>query len=219
MGEKMRNYVKLLILIVVMVLTISCTVKYIPIPTNDIIITEDFGIYKTKGYSFAAENKYWVKDPQDITDYFTTFYVTLRNKTSVPMNVDKEDLVLLDELGNQYDAVSIDYLEKMLLPKQLEFLMLSNIEDSNTLDNTDSEFSDLLDNRKQILERWRRSKRNLITYSFHFGKVQPGAQKSGYVFFPKLESRNNKCQIVFRGKKIEYIRSDVKDKTKFLEKE
>jgi len=97
----------------------------------------------------------------------------------------------------------------MLLPKQIEYLILENI-DSGNEPLTDAKL--ILDEQKNALEKWREAKTNLITYSLNFGEIRPGARRSGFVFFPRLLSKNNRCRILFRDKTIDFIRSDVKKK-------
>ena len=210
----MEVFKKVIQIIIIILITVSCSIKYVPIPTKDIIITEDFAVYKAKDYTFAVENRHWIKDPQELTDYFTTFFVTIKNRTSEAMEIKPSEIGLLDENGNQFDIVSIDYIERMLLPKQMEYLMIANLEDDLFDDDTkkDSVFDELLDNQKEHLEMWRNAKRNLMTYSFHFGPIQAGAQKSGFIYFPKLEAGNRQCKISYRNKHIPFVRSDYKEK-------
>ena len=173
------------------------------------MISDDFAVVKETDFTFAVENQYWIKNPQNLTDYFTTFYISVKNRTSEKMNIEPGDVVLLDENGNQYDAVTIDYIEQMLLPKQLEYLIINTIEDDNNI-KTSSE--DTLREKQDRLEEWREAKQNLLTYSFHFGNILPSAKKSGFIFFPKLPAKNNKCKVIFRNRDVEFIRSDVKPK-------
>ncbi len=204
-----KRMMYLLSLIMVIFSLVSCTIKYLPIPTQHIVISDDFAVVKETDFTFAVENQYWIKNPQNLTDYFTTFYISVKNRTSEKMNIEPGDVVLLDENGNQYDAVTIDYIEQMLLPKQLEYLIINTIEDDNNI-KTSSE--DTLREKQDRLEEWREAKQNLLTYSFHFGNILPSAKKSGFIFFPKLPAKNNKCKVIFRNRDVEFIRSDVKPK-------
>ncbi|MDO9576847.1 MAG: hypothetical protein Q7J16_03100 [Candidatus Cloacimonadales bacterium] len=187
----------------------SCTIKYLPVASSDISITDDFAVIKAKDITFAIENQYWIKEPQNLTDYFTTFYVSIKNNTDHYIDVDIDDIIMLDEQDNQYNIVGIDYIETMLLPKQIEYLVINTIEES---DDQKLDAQQFLENQKDALEKWREAKTNLITYSLSFGTIYPGAKRSGFIFFPRLLSKNNKCKILFRDKTIEFIRSDVKKK-------
>ena len=202
-----KRTIYLLSLIVVIFSLVSCTIKYLPVPAQHIVISDDFAVVKESDFTFAVENQYWIKNPQNLTDYFTTFYISVKNRTSEKLDIELGDVVLLDENGNQYDAVTINYIEQMLLPKQLEYLIINTIEDDDHVKTTAEE---TLREKQDRLEEWREAKQNLLTYSFHFGNILPNAKKSGFIFFPKLPAKNNKCKVVFRSREIEFIRSDVK---------
>ena len=204
-----KRTIYLLSLIMIIFSLVSCTIKYVPVPTQHIVISDDFAVMKDTEFTFAVENQYWIKEPQNLTDYFTTFYISVKNRTSDKMDIDLGDVVLLDENGNQFDAVTTEYIEQMLLPKQLEYLIINTIEEN---DNEKITAEDALRERQNRLEDWREAKQNLLTYSFHFGNILPNAKKSGFIFFPKLPAKNNRCKVVFRNREIEFIRSDVKEK-------
>jgi len=185
---------KKIILLFTVVLIISCSIKYVPVKTASVIIAEDIAIVENPEFTFAIENRYWIKEPDNLSDYFTTFFVTIKNKTSQKLELDPSDISLLDQLGNQFDVVSIDYLENMLLPDDFELNIKKRI------DNTNPDY----------VEEWRDAKQNLITYSLHFGAILPGARKSGYIFYPKLNAKNFECRIIFKDNVIQFVRSDKK---------
>lgn len=187
----------------------ACSTKYIPVQTQEIAVTDGFAILKNSDLTFVIENKYWIKEPQNLTDYFTTFYISVKNISGDKMKISLDDIVLLDAEGNQYDAVSIDYIEQMLLPKQLEYLIINTIEEENSLMTNTEE---VLREKQNRLEKWREAKQNLLSDSYHFGNIMPNAQKSGFIFFSKLDVKNNTCKVVFRENEIEFIRSDMKKK-------
>ncbi|MCF7858981.1 MAG: hypothetical protein K9N07_06605 [Candidatus Cloacimonetes bacterium] len=186
----------------------ACTIKYLPIASNNVSITDNYGVVRNKDYTIAAANEYWNRDPQELTNYFTTFYISIQNRGKVNMVVDKSDFGLIDENGNQYDIVTTDYIENMLAPHLIDYLMVSGT--NNSIIPNESDYN----KQRQMIEKWRLAKNNLITYSFHFGKILPGAKKSGYLFFPKLESKNYNCTFQFDDTNIEFTRADKKKKLK-----
>jgi hypothetical protein len=141
----------------------GCTIKYVPVQTDGVTIADDFGVNKTKSYTFAAANEYWNKEPQGITNYFTTFYVSIQNRKRDDLEVNMSDFGLIDKNGNQYDVVTQDYIENLLAPRQIDYLLLN--ENEEELIDTEEFFNE----QKQIMEQWRIAQNNLITYSFHFG--------------------------------------------------
>lgn len=165
-----------------------------PISSENVKIQDDFAILETAEVIFAVENRYWNEEPENITDYFTTFYITVKNKTDDKMKIDSSDIGLLDERGNQFDVVDTKYIENLLLPREFEF----------------DQITDISEDQPRILEDWREAKKNLIIRSFSFGTILPNAQKSGFIFFPRLSSKNNYCSIIFKNNQLEFIRSDIK---------
>ncbi|MDP8204162.1 MAG: hypothetical protein P9L95_06490 [Candidatus Tenebribacter mawsonii] len=184
----------------------ACTIKYVPVQTDGVTITDDFGVNRTKVYTFAAANEYWNKEPQELTNYFTTFYVSIQNRTRDELQVEINDFGLIDQNGNQFDVVTYEYIEKLLAPRQIDYLLVND----NKEDLIDTE--EFFNEQKQVMEEWRTAQNNLITYSFRFGKILPGAKKSGYLFFPKLESENAECELRYDDRSIKFIRLDEKKK-------
>jgi len=182
--------IKSAILLLISGILLSCAIKYIPVETGGVRVENDFAIVKTDEFVLVISNKYWIKDPQNLTDYFTTFYVSIRNRTEKELSVQASDFVLLDENGNQFDAVLPEQIFDLMLPKELGF--------DSLLDMTPEE--------RQTRENWQDAKNDLMYEAFHFGKIYPGAKKNGFVFFPRLKSENKKCKIIFKGKEINFIR-------------
>ncbi|NQT64689.1 MAG: hypothetical protein HQ554_00725 [FCB group bacterium] len=191
--------------LLILILT-ACTIKYIPVETDGVIITDDFGVKRTKAYTFAAANEYWNKEPQELTNYFTTFYITIQNREREEMQAEITDFGLIDQNGNQFDVVTQEYIENLLVPRQIDYLLIN--ENEEELIDTEEFFNE----QKQVMEEWRIAQNNLITYSFHFGKILPGAKKSGFIFFPKLESQNAECELRYNNMSINFIRLDEKKK-------
>jgi len=177
------------------ILYTGCSLKYLPEKTPGISVLESAAILENEELYFTIENKLWTKEPEDLTDYFTTFYITIRNRTPDILEINSDDIILLDDEDNQYDIVPQDYIEQLLLPHELEF----------------SQFTDS-DNQAYLIDEWRKSKQNLITHSFHFGRILSGAMKSGYIFYPKLDLKSTKCKIIFKNNSIKFIRGNHDDK-------
>lgn len=168
----------------------GCTTLYLPVASENITVSESYGIIKTAEFTLAVANKLWVKEPQELTDYFMTFYITVRNKTAEKIPISPEDLSLLDEYGNQYDIVLPGQVMNLLMPEDIIF-------DRNFLFEEEDD---------QVYENWKEAKNNLIMESFNFGTILPNAQKTGYLFFPKLKSQNKQCKLIFQGHQIDFVR-------------
>ena len=178
--------------LIIMSIIISCTIKYIPVPSKMVSVTDNHAVIKMKNYIIITENKYWVKEPQNLTDYFTTFYITIINRTEDKIKIIPQDFSLLDENGNQFDIIDNEQIEKLLLPQEIKFEPIINVTDK----------------QQQLLENWINARKNLMSESFHFGSILPKARKSGFIFFTRLPSDNKKCDLIFKDNKINFIRGD-----------
>ncbi len=174
-----------------MLMTITgCAVIYYPAASEQVNIVDGFGVVKNDSLLLAVSYKFWVKEPQELTDYFSTFYITIRNRTDDRLTVLPDDISLLDEEGNQYDAVLPEEILNLLIPEEILFDQFNQFEEENS----------------DIYENWREAKNNLLTDSFSYGAILPQAQKAGYVFFPRLKSSNQSCRFVYGDQIIEFIR-------------
>ncbi|MBN1948684.1 MAG: hypothetical protein JW784_02975 [Candidatus Cloacimonetes bacterium] len=178
------------ILCLFLIILSGCTVKYYPVPSPEVRVSEEFGVVETEDFVLAAANQYWVKEPQELTDYFTTFYITYKNRTGNRVEIRQSDLSLLDQQGNQLDAVHPEYVLELLTPEEITF----------------DPILPLTSEQQMVYETWKEAKNNLLSESFSFGMILPEAQKSGFVYFPKLKSKNLKCTLVFRGSYIPFSR-------------
>ncbi len=182
---------RILIILLGGILT-SCSVKYIPVPSKNITVSDGYGILKQEDLIFAVSNKYWIKEPQNLTDYFTTFHISVKNKTDEKIKIKAEDISLLDIEGTQFDAVGTDYVLELLVPEEIAY----------------NSYLEIPEEHRHIWENWREAKKYLMSDTFNFGYILPGATKSGFVFFPKLKSVNKKCAIVFKGQTINFTREN-----------
>ena len=194
----------------IILLLLGCTAKYMPIQSQDVILSEYFGIVNNDNYQFAAENRYWSYEPDEFADYFIAFYVVIKNRTDENFQINSNDFALIDENGNQFDALDNEYLERLIEPNRLE--LLNDIHDSGSHFFDQNEDDDLLNEHQTALERWQKARENLIRYVFRFGELRSGARKSGYIFFPKISERNKKCRLIFKDSTIEF--SKLKEQNK-----
>lgn len=186
------KFIKLICSVLSTAIIMSCSTLYIPIPSEDVDISEGFGIIKTNDFVLAASNKFWVKEPQELTDYFITFYISFRNISGDKITIDPAEISLLDEDGSQFDVVLPEEVINLLMPEEIMFDQFNQIEEDN----------------EEVYEAWRDARNNLLIETFHFGNVLPNAQKTGYIFFPKLKSKNQSCKIVFKDLQIDFIREE-----------
>jgi len=180
---------KIMILMFVLVLA-SCATNYVPLPSKNISTSENYAILKTKEYTLIIDYRYWTKTPQNLTDFFTTFYVSIYNNTKQNISVEQSDFYLTDEEGKQYDIVPIEDIYNVMIPRDDSFKFLTD-------DKTETQ---------NIIAARQEARRNIMDYSLSYGKTMPGSKKTGYIFFNHLSYKNKKCKIFFKNHTIEFVR-------------
>ena len=180
-------------LVLCSLLLVSCVAKYQPVRSKDISVSEDYAMLKTEEYTLAVAYKYWIKEPQNLTDHLTALHIVCRNKTTDEVNISPNDFHLLDSDGNQTDIILPDKIASLLIPNEPYYDPL--ITDQN-----------ILGEYKYAAEERMSARSNLMTESFSFGKILPGAKKSGFIFFPRLENENDAFTVSYKGKLIQFVR-------------
>lgn len=189
-----------LVILAVLLLISACSVQYLPVGEPHSQIINDAYFYRDVETELIAQNRFWNQEPQNLNDYFTTFYISVKNITDDQLTLNKSDFALLDQNGNQYDPLNVEDIEDLLLHDQLENYILTEIEDQD-----DKHLIDY--NRKQnILENWRRAKRNLIADAFQYGNIYPNANRSGFLFFPKMNPKNDQLTLIYKGNSFKFSR-------------
>ena len=52
-------------------------------------------------------------------------YVSIQNRKRDDLEVEMSDFGLIDQNGNQYDVVTQDYIENLLVPRQIDYLLIN----------------------------------------------------------------------------------------------
>ena len=185
--------IKLISVFILFVLLTSCVTNYRPLPGKHIKVSDKYAIIKTKSYTAIIDYRYWVKEPQNLSDYFTTFYLTGINNSNKPITIKPSDIYLIDQNGKQYDVVPIEEVYHLLFAGQENMQMIYEQKDETEYKN-------------MILER-QESRKNIMSYSFSFGKLLVGAKKTGYLFFNHLPSDNKLCKIAFKNHIVKFMRT------------
>lgn len=196
-------FVKLIFLLILVVF-VGCTARYLPVASGDVRVNEELAYVKNSDYFFSVERRNWYRQPEDINDYFTCFYVVVKNRSKEDMKVLKKDFYLIDEAeeieetGSSEEAISPDRLETYFVP-------LANRMGS-------SEFGNEVESWNQQQENALAIRDNIFSYSFHFGILPAQTQREGYIFFPKLSNKNKKYSLKFKDKLIEFRKVEGRNK-------
>ena len=196
----MRSVIKMLLGIVIILLLSSCATRYLPVGGKGLRVINDACLYQDADSEVVVQNRYWVRDPQNLNDYFTTFHVTVKNRSGEKLGINSNDFALLDQNGNQSDPLTVEQVEDILLHNQLQYLVVKNLEDQ------DEQKLVTINDQTDTLEEWRRAKRNLISDSFTFGEIFPQAKRTGYLFFPKVNIKNDELTLIYRTQPMKFRR-------------
>lgn len=190
----------LFMIMAVLLLCSGCTVRYLPASSPDASIIEDAFLYRDADSELVAQNLYWTREPENLNDYFTTFFVTVRNLSSEKLDISKADFALLDAQGNQSDPLDIHQVEEIILNDELQYLVVHKLEDQ------DEKKFVTIEDQTDHLDDWRKAKSNLISDSFAFGEIYPQAKRTGYIFFPKVNIKNDELTLLYHQAELKFIR-------------
>jgi hypothetical protein len=185
-----RQFLYCLFIAVLMTLN-ACATRFIPIQEPGLIVSEDLAVYKTNELVLTVSEQMWVKDPQYLSDHYTTFWVKIQNNSNETIKILPKDFALLDEFRNQQDVQ--DYEQVLELMMQDETLYVDR-------------FLMSVQTQQEIMQRRSQIQRNIIMDSFAFGEILPRASKQGIIYFPKVKANTNRMVFVFNKKEITFQR-------------
>lgn len=168
-----------------------------PVKTTQVNVREDFAIISEKEFDLAVQAQHWNEEPFDLENYFSVFYIVFRNKTSQPVQIKKEDWVLIDKNGEQYRAFDSEQVVDIMYGGDFYY------------DDLDYFFEFDEEARKRLedeLEQRVEGIRNIQLKAFQFAVVRAGAQESGYIFFEKVNAQKGETlYMYFRDNEIQFV--------------
>ncbi|MBW6515077.1 MAG: hypothetical protein K0B81_00495 [Candidatus Cloacimonetes bacterium] len=180
----------LLLIVLSSILLNSCTTRYYPQATDRISVVDNYALIEVENIAFAISARTWTRDPQRLSDFFTTYHVIVKNQSLQTITISPSDIILLDQETNQYDAITVSEVSEILF---YDDFLLDKF--SPFPDRTDTFTGDRLASRVSFMQE-----------AFHYGDILPGARKSGFIFFRKLPARNQQSTVIFKGEEIVFIR-------------
>lgn len=177
--------------IVIALLFTACATKFLPVQAPGLIVSDDIAIYKENDIVLTVAEQMWVKEPQYLSDHYSTFWVKVQNNTDTAYKISPSSFALLDEDRNQVDVQDYEYvLDIMMQNEELyidRFLMSAQTQ-------------------QQILQKRALVQRNIMLDSFAFGEILPRASKQGVIYFPKVKGSVKQLIFVFNNKEITFQR-------------
>ncbi|MCD4829157.1 MAG: hypothetical protein K8R90_06995 [Candidatus Cloacimonetes bacterium] len=173
----------------------GCMARYLPVPEPGIEVDDDHAVFTVDGLRVIVSKRSWLREPDNLNDYFTTFYVQVRNMSAQDTwRILPGEFSMLDEFSSQFDAVS---------PLDVVGLLL----DRDPYAHYVGDLNQSLVERDALVRKQTEGRANMQAYAFSFGDILPGATKSGYIFFNRLPSSNQSATLVFRGRRVRFVRS------------
>lgn len=179
-----------LLLFTILLLTISCTATYTAQPTERISIVDDYALLEKDELAFAVRPRFWTREPQRVSDFFSTFHIIVSNQSDQRITILPSDITLLDEDKNQYDAITASEVAEILFYDDI-------MRDKFT--PYPQRYDDVSQDRVN-------ARANLMQEAFNYGEIHPGARKNGFIFFRRLPAGNRESTIIFRGEEIIFTR-------------
>lgn len=175
------------LLFLFLLLTSSCALKYMPVPDQELIISGETAVWKNNDILFSVSEKMWLKDPEYLSDHYTTFWVKIQNNSSQTIQINRSDFALLDESRSQTDAQDSEEVLDLMLQDESLYI---------------DRFIMTIQSQQEKLQRRSTIQRNITLDSFAFGDILPRASKQGIIFFPKVSGRSKQLTLVYKQKEI-----------------
>lgn len=180
-----------LIVLFTFFLVTACSSGYLPQANKSVSVNNGYAVLDKEGVVLTLNYQQWVNEPQKLPQYYTSFYLTIRNRTEETITIKPESITLLDEDNNQYDLVSPAAISEILLSN--EFFFNNWTQGSETLSS---------ERHEEIINSRMLGRANIMQEAFHFGDILSGAQRKGYIFFNRLPSKNRRITISFADENI-----------------
>lgn len=175
------------LLFLFLLLTSSCALKYMPVSDQGLIISGETAVWKNNDILFSVSEKMWLKDPQYLSDHYTTFWVKIQNNSSQTIQINRSDFALLDESRSQSDAQDSEEVLDLMLQDESLYI---------------DRFIMTIQSQQEKLQRRTTIQRNITLDSFAFGDILPRASKQGIIYFQKVSGRSKQLTLVYKQKEI-----------------
>jgi hypothetical protein len=176
------------IILFVLILT-SCVSKYMPVPADNIEISDEFAIMSLNDSTIAIKESLWSAEPKFLPNHFSTMHVVIQNRSNRIITVYPSDFAILNENKVQHDIVSNDVvLETVFSDPQL----------------IPERFTIAAETQRENATRLNDIRRNIQNRGFSFGDIHPGAIKEGTLFFQRLDSKNQEFTFIYKSHEIKF---------------
>jgi len=184
-GEIMRkSFFPILVVGMILLLAGCAGPRIVPRPTEGSIVDEKANTVTQEKEMVLVSIKPWQDGrlPVEVYQSFIPFYLTVKNNRPDRITCRQENFLLLDEKDNQYHAFSFQEVNDILYePVRVPPPFSLSIQLGPEVPPPDITVS------YEVELQRREARRRVALYAFKEGDIYPGAQASGYIFFPRKE--------------------------------
>lgn len=178
---------------------------------------------KERDVNFTVRPDYWHGSPENIRRYVFPVYLSVQNSSVNPIIIEREDIVLLDGSRNQYNALDPDDVANILISTETSgYRVYPSVSvgiggyyhhgyyyGHHRFPYWDPWYYDDYPFYDYPLTYYRPDYKDIYTEAFQPGKIMPNAKLSGFVYFKKLPSVNDKIviQVNYRSQDSDEVHS------------
>lgn len=109
----------LLLLLFLFIISSGCATRIAPKPlqSGDIDLNSNIISKEKDGIRISVQSMEWKYYPYNLEDFYTPMLFLVRNNTDKKISFKATDLVLVDEKGNQFNAVDPGIVERIMTPR------------------------------------------------------------------------------------------------------
>lgn len=212
------------VLLLLSVMVAGCSVKIVPSPgaAGGVDLRRNLAVQEKEGFKVTVQSMAWAGAPYYLDQYYTPFFVTVRNDRTVPLKLDYGAFFLVDNEGNQFNVVAPDKVWDILVGKRAPIVYMPS-----------SPYPSYYYDRYRWYDRhplppypyyypyyypgwayevppseeyaWSHSK-DILVEGLTEGEVMPAAQVSGFVYFKEATRTGNwlELAVTLEGVQFKY---------------
>ncbi len=107
------------LLLLLFLLSSGCTTRIVPKPLQpgDIDLNSNIISKEREGIRISVQSMEWKYYPYNLDNFYTPMLFLIRNNTDKKVSFKVSDLVLVDDRGNQFNAVDPGIVERIMTPR------------------------------------------------------------------------------------------------------
>ncbi len=107
------------LLLLLFLLSSGCTTRIVPKPLQpgDVDLNSNIISKEREGIRISVQSMEWKYYPYNLDDFYTPMLFLIRNNTDKKVSFKASDLVLVDDKGNQFNAVDPGIVERIMTPR------------------------------------------------------------------------------------------------------